>query len=95
MGAHVILISVESKKALSTTIPLVTFTTQGMSYGDSILLNEGALRLLSARYEREFEFVTENPDALLESDAHGQVSAEDVVFDVKDERGYRFVYSGW
>jgi hypothetical protein len=92
MGAHVILISVENEKAISTTIPMRVAEEEGLEYGDKVRPNAGFMKRIDQKYK---DFVKENPDALMESDAHGQLSADLVLFDVNEERGYRFDYSGF
>jgi hypothetical protein len=95
MGAHVILISVKNKKATNTTIPMRIAENHGLEYGDPVTPNSGFMDHVRKNVRRTYEFIVANPDAVMESDAHGQLSADLVIFDDKEECGYRFDYSGF
>ena len=95
MGAHAILISVNSKKAVNTSVPLAIVEKFKTNEGYPIRVDRAAFvaylrESIHERYRALADFVESADDVVIESDAHGQLSAYDVVFSDTDSRQYYF-----
>jgi hypothetical protein len=95
MGAYVILISVKAKVAMFTCLPLAVVTDFVEEKGYPKKANLELLVHLAEHFKKEYAFFEAFPDTVMESDAHGQLSADDVKFDTDDKRGYEFDYSNF
>lgn len=95
MGAHAILISVNSKKAVNSSIPLAVVEKFRTNEGYPIRVDRTAFvaylkESIHQSYRNLADFVEAADDLMIESDAHGQLSAYDVVFSDTDRRQYYF-----
>jgi len=95
MGAYVIMISVKAQVAMFTVLPLAVVTNFVKMEGYPIKANLELLVHLAEHFKKEYAFIQAFPDAVMESDAHGQLSADIVKFDTDEPRGYYFDYSNF
>lgn len=96
--AHAILISVKYRKVLNTTIPMETIERFRKGGGYPIPVDREEIKRYFETIDPDKDhthFMDFYEDFVIESDAHGSLSAHDVVFDPKRERGYYFHLYAW
>lgn len=95
MGAHAILISVRNKQAVGTTLPMAVVDRFRVNDGYPVRVSTSLKDHLREHFPREAKFMEMFDDAIIESDAHGQLCSWDVVFAEDKEGGYYFNYDNF
>lgn len=98
MGSHALLISVKYRKALNTTIPMELVDQFRKSTGFPVPLDREAFKVFFDMSDPDAPhtlFMDFYEDFVIETDNRGTLSALDVAFDPRRERGYFFYLNAW